>query len=81
VAKSSLRRVSDLRQIFAVINAAFLPPIYLFYPETKGLTLEAVDLLFSKTQGATTMDEVKADTVHREGSQVEKAYELDEGKV
>lgn len=32
--------------IFAVINASFLPPIYFFYPETKGLSLEAVDELF-----------------------------------
>lgn len=35
--------------IFAVLNAAFLPVMYLFYPETKGLQLEDVDRLFSKT--------------------------------
>jgi MFS family permease len=34
--------------IFAVLNAAWLPVIYLFYPETKGLELEDVDALFSK---------------------------------
>ncbi|WWC64932.1 uncharacterized protein I303_107546 [Kwoniella dejecticola CBS 10117] len=33
--------------IFAVINAAFLPPIYFFFPETKGLSLEAIDLIFA----------------------------------
>jgi hypothetical protein len=27
-----------LSQIFAIINASFLPFIYLFYPETKGLS-------------------------------------------
>ena len=34
-------------QVFACINAAFLPPIYFFYPETKGMSLERVDLLFA----------------------------------
>lgn len=37
--------------IFAVINAAFLPPIYFFYPETKGLSLEEVDTLFVMGHG------------------------------
>ena len=47
--------------IFAIFNLAFLPPIYFFYPETKGMTLEAVDLLFSKTH-ATSFEEAKAQT-------------------
>ncbi|PSN67065.1 general substrate transporter [Corynespora cassiicola Philippines] len=34
--------------IFAVLNAAFIPMIYCFYPETKGITLEDIPLLFSK---------------------------------
>jgi hypothetical protein len=33
--------------IFAVLNAAWVPVIYLFFPETKGLELEAVDRLFA----------------------------------
>ncbi|WQF89767.1 Putative major facilitator, sugar transporter, major facilitator superfamily [Colletotrichum destructivum] len=33
--------------IFAVLNATWVPIIYLFFPETKGLELEDVDLLFS----------------------------------
>ena len=33
--------------IFAVLNAAFVPIIYLFFPETKGLELEDMDRLFS----------------------------------
>ncbi|KXL48364.1 hypothetical protein M433DRAFT_159246 [Acidomyces richmondensis BFW] len=36
--------------IFAVLNAAFVPVMYLFYPETKGLALEDVDRLFAKNQ-------------------------------
>ena len=32
--------------IFGVFNVAFIPVIYFFYPETKGLSLEAVDELF-----------------------------------
>lgn len=34
--------------IFAVLNAAFIPMIYCFYPETKGLELEDIPLLFYK---------------------------------
>ncbi|BCR90202.1 sugar porter family MFS transporter [Aspergillus chevalieri] len=34
--------------IFAVLNAAFIPMVYLFYPETKGLELEDIPLLFVK---------------------------------
>ncbi|KAL4746093.1 hypothetical protein BDW72DRAFT_210763 [Aspergillus terricola var. indicus] len=34
--------------IFAVLNAAFIPMVYFFYPETKGLELEDISLLFSK---------------------------------
>ena len=30
--------------IFAVANALFIPVIYFYYPETKGRTLEAIDL-------------------------------------
>ena len=35
--------------IFAVLNAAWLPVIFLFFPETKGLELEDVDRLFAKS--------------------------------
>ncbi|KAJ4417353.1 hypothetical protein N0V82_006217 [Gnomoniopsis sp. IMI 355080] len=34
--------------IFAVLNATWVPIMYLFYPETKGLALEDVDRLFTK---------------------------------
>jgi len=34
--------------IFAVLNAAFIPMVYFFYPETKGLELEDIPLLFVK---------------------------------
>lgn len=34
--------------IFAVLNATWVPIIYFFFPETKGLQLEDVDRLFSK---------------------------------
>ncbi|GAB7354578.1 hypothetical protein MBLNU459_g5026t1 [Dothideomycetes sp. NU459] len=35
--------------IFAVLNATWVPIMYLFYPETKGLALEDVDKLFDKS--------------------------------
>ncbi|KAJ0420357.1 general substrate transporter [Aspergillus carlsbadensis] len=34
--------------IFAILNAAFIPMVYFFYPETKGLELEDIPLLFAK---------------------------------
>ena len=39
--------------IFAVLNATWVPLIYLFFPETKGLELEDVDRLFG---GETLLD-------------------------
>lgn len=33
---------------FAVVNATFIPIIYLFYPETKKRSLEEIDLIFAK---------------------------------
>ncbi|KAH8800222.1 general substrate transporter [Xylogone sp. PMI_703] len=33
--------------IFGVLNVAFIPLIYFFYPETKGKSLEQIDFLFS----------------------------------
>lgn len=34
--------------IFAVLNAAIIPCVYAFFPETKGRALEEVDLVFAK---------------------------------
>jgi hypothetical protein len=34
--------------IFAVLNACWVPVIYFFFPETKGLELEDVDRLFAR---------------------------------
>ncbi|EME42715.1 hypothetical protein DOTSEDRAFT_175986 [Dothistroma septosporum NZE10] len=38
--------------IFAVLNATWVPIIWLFFPETKGLALEDVDRLFAKSEDA-----------------------------
>ncbi|KAF1957382.1 general substrate transporter [Byssothecium circinans] len=34
--------------VFACINAAFFPVIYIFYPETKMRSLEEIDIIFAK---------------------------------
>ena len=41
--------------IFAVFNACWVPCIYFFFPETRGLELEDVDRLFSKTEDLTVL--------------------------
>jgi hypothetical protein len=46
--------------IFAVFNACWVPIIFFFYPETKGLQLEDVDRLFSKTDNLTTLIDDKS---------------------
>lgn len=33
---------------FAVVNACFIPIIYIYYPETKRRSLEEIDLIFAK---------------------------------
>jgi MFS family permease len=40
--------------LFAFINLIFVPMVYFWFPETKGLSLEQVDILFAS-------DEIKAD--------------------
>ncbi|KAJ7194968.1 general substrate transporter [Mycena pura] len=34
--------------IFAIFNACWVPLVYVFFPETKGLELEAIDAIFEK---------------------------------
>ena len=34
--------------IFAILNATWVPIIYIFFPETKGMELEDVDKLFAR---------------------------------
>lgn len=59
--------------IFAVFNACWVPCIYFLFPETKGLQLEDVDRLFSKTDDLTTLMEThekKVVPLHVEDNQV-----------
>ncbi|SCV70569.1 BQ2448_3331 [Microbotryum intermedium] len=57
--------------IFCVFNFSFVPVIYLFYPETKGKSLEEIDLLFSKTH-ATNIHDAKVERIeHREDTKTE----------
>jgi hypothetical protein len=34
--------------VFAIFNVAFIPIIYLFYPETAGRSLEEIDVVFAR---------------------------------
>jgi hypothetical protein len=38
--------------IFAVINFFIIPCVYLFFPETKGRSLEEMDVIFKKVEGS-----------------------------
>lgn len=37
--------------IFGILNACWIPIIYLYFPETKGLELEDVDKIFERSHG------------------------------
>ncbi|KAF7125704.1 hypothetical protein CNMCM5793_001997 [Aspergillus hiratsukae] len=59
--------------IFAVFNACWVPCIYFFYPETKGLQLEEIDDLFAKSGNLAALVEQDDKTVmasHVEETQV-----------
>ncbi|KAK0103274.1 hypothetical protein ONS95_005307 [Cadophora gregata] len=58
--------------IFAVLNALWVPIIYLFFPETKGLELEAVDRLFSGDAELEPLEISKHDAMHIEVGEDEK---------
>jgi hypothetical protein len=67
--------------IFAVFNLCFLPAIYLFYPETKGLLLEDVDRLFlfhpSGMKGMGPGGSMLANQAHEDGVFAQaNAYEM-----
>ncbi len=61
--------------IFAVLNATWVPIIFMFFPETKGMQLEDVDRLFAgdallaeqyedKSPGEIVVEDVKASEIH-----------------
>jgi hypothetical protein len=61
--------------IFAVLNATWVPIIFMFFPETKGMQLEDVDRLFAgdallaeqyddKSAGENLAEDVKASEIH-----------------
>ncbi|CEF75734.1 unnamed protein product [Fusarium graminearum] len=60
--------------IFAVLNAFFVPVIFLFFPETKGLELEDVDQLFGGEDIAKVLDNkgdgtvVTVESVNQDGA-------------
>ncbi len=58
--------------IFAVLNSLWVPIIYLFFPETKGLELEAVDRLFSGDPELEPLEYSKNDAEHTEDGAAEK---------
>ncbi|KAK7428203.1 hypothetical protein QQZ08_005269 [Neonectria magnoliae] len=73
--------------VFAALNAVFIPMVYCFYPETKGIELEDVPLLFAKggftggvltsKGGRTVQPHQHAQERHLDGD-VKDEYEMNE---
>jgi hypothetical protein len=69
--------------IYAIFNACFVPVMYFFYPETKGLELEDVDRLFAygNVKQMLEADDFKVDDPRRiedvELKQGEKMRDID----
>ncbi|KAI0933438.1 hypothetical protein AcV5_005585 [Taiwanofungus camphoratus] len=57
--------------IFGIFNVVFVPIIYFFYPETKGKSLEQIDLLFSGPR--VLIDISQKDLLELQGHQIEIA--------
>jgi hypothetical protein len=57
--------------IFAVLNALWVPIIFVFFPETKGLELEAVDRLFSGYPELELLENDKEHVLETEDVEVE----------
>lgn len=53
--------------IFAILNAAWVPVVYLFFPETKGLELETVDSIFTGDNPVALSAEVARGRIVRVG--------------
>lgn len=51
--------------IFAVINAAIVPSVYFFFPETAGRSLEEMDEIFHKTTNPFNCVQIANDLPHR----------------
>lgn len=70
--------------IFAVLNACWVPIIFFFFPETKGLELEDVDRLFAKNADAIEgLGRRSVDTQSRaagKGHDLEQAEELENSR-
>lgn len=70
---------------FCIFNATFIPLVYFFYPETKGLSLEQIDRLFigdkiqmhwkahmNEGESSTVIEDEKGTIVQQEDGLVEK---------
>jgi hypothetical protein len=51
--------------IFAVINAAIVPSVYFFFPETASRSLEEMDEIFHKTTNAFDVIKIAHELPHR----------------
>lgn len=63
--------------IWTIFNAAFVPIVYLFYPETADRTLEDMDRFFRENQNILVYKDKEAISPHRP----RKYIEYEEGEV
>lgn len=63
--------------VFVVINAAIVPIVYFFFPETKGLSLEQIDEIFSQSKNFLEPRKVARSMIKLEGMPPGDSFTVD----
>lgn len=63
--------------VFACINVAIVPIVYFFFPETKGLSLEQIDQIFTKSNNFFDPTPIARSLIKREAARRRNCYTVE----